>query len=963
MSSEGLICKDFVFQTDDNIHLHGDYPHINCLLSCVESTTYKVRLAMDNTSLPTLNTSIISLSPPPVSLDRLLGIVQSDHYVQVAHRIAMLSGNGKDSEVTQSFGKLMHRRDLRHFSVAVLRVALLILSDQEGLNYQLGVLKPCGQYLGQNHYQVHIHEAPHGKPDRIIWTFFDDDARLDPFAFSNDWSAVAPVFRTSAELKAPLANISNRANSRAGASMGMTPVPSQSRERSQSSGFDDSEFIPQKASKKKRAPMRKVESSFDSKLKASKRVIDAPPRESQLPLDHITDITIADLIIYYPEHVTNWPGLALLVNHYNICRPIGRQGWACKIADMINKSRGLEKSHVAAVSRHNLRNWSVEAVEKLLGVEYNTTEAEHTKALYNSVEAEVGRKPAGSDIKGFFQAHLFDLPQNVDRVMTALPLAQVGTGVHTHLDTPFGLRVQQAMRDGIDRPGPQMQGKYHPLLSFIGDDTKRTSKEKLDRTVYPWGYDEDELIKDHLKDLHGEPLLFIHRKFEISTIIRKIEHYHGITGKQLNDLYSAFRKRKATALKLRAERLGLSHDVVLARYEIEAAELGNRTGRMPRHAQDKAAAAREILAHRAQRARATGKPMAPYPPNRKMGSEDARLVAEVAGDVPMGYRSRRRRQQGSNSPPPLPPMSAEASRCGSLADAEGDSEEEHGYSKPIVPSAEYIVQSIERPSTHHPQTSFGRLGLNYTSFNDDPPPGVRHRRPSVPSPIVPTGARMNFRFDSFDPLDSNEDDISQLPFQGSPKPTQEHRLSKGLSSLARDIVSSMPAANQNSPSCDPFNIESVLHGSPSRDISQMPFAYKSGSVQAHSAQDPALFNTQPGKRKRRRSQPPSISTTATDLSTKRLRSLSPKIEADQSQAPIPKPAVLVRRASSLMRAMAQRPVFAPDVGTVVVVASAGLSERKQEAQEGTARDGSASLDSLDALFEGDDDEFIGPGQM
>jgi len=46
------------------------------------------------------------------------------------------------------------------------------------------------------------------------------------------------------------------------------------------------------------------------------RIPGAPPFETRLPSNLLSDITMEELLTYYPEHVLHWPGLSILYTHY-----------------------------------------------------------------------------------------------------------------------------------------------------------------------------------------------------------------------------------------------------------------------------------------------------------------------------------------------------------------------------------------------------------------------------------------------------------------------------------------------------------------------------------------------------------------------------------------------------------------------------------------------------------------------
>jgi hypothetical protein len=71
-----------------------------------------------------------------------------------------------------------------------------------------------------------------------------------------------------------------------------------------------------------RCSINSVSGDSDSSTASRKRRIyctptlfvpDVPPRDALLPTELMTDITLEELIVYFPSHVLCWPGLALLL--------------------------------------------------------------------------------------------------------------------------------------------------------------------------------------------------------------------------------------------------------------------------------------------------------------------------------------------------------------------------------------------------------------------------------------------------------------------------------------------------------------------------------------------------------------------------------------------------------------------------------------------------------------------------
>jgi hypothetical protein len=217
--------------------------------------------------------------------------------------------------------------------------------------------------------------------------------------------------------------------------------------------------------------------------KDTKYIASAPAYDTALPWDLLADCTLEELLIYYPNHVLNWPGLALLFTHYGH-RIVGQDWSHTATANRIDASRGIAKKY----SNSRLRQFLLRAGTELISG-YNPEEIQHYKSLYQLVQAR-----AAANVSDLLQSLLQQPPSAFhDRLQPVTPLHEVGTSISgIHPVGHFASRVQTAMRaaqsgqaasTGTNTPTQLTQQGYHPMIDLLADRT-RTWDERCSENTF-----------------------------------------------------------------------------------------------------------------------------------------------------------------------------------------------------------------------------------------------------------------------------------------------------------------------------------------------------------------------------------------------------------------------------------------------------------------------------------------------
>ena len=589
-----VFCRDFVYQQSEAIRLHGTVEEINSLMELI-NRNFVVRPVSNGNLLSALQALTVCLettSPvDPITFDDLRNMLMSGAYRELARTTA------KEAPLTlqQSkhlFDRLTQQCDLPLTAILVL---LNVLGNFSGRAYELGVLSAKGLTGGVPTFSVKLHLA---NPDRasthIIWIAKDCFPTHGSCIL---WSGIAPKpapaitnletaaggreNTTNLDVVQELSDVGHLA-----IDPSIIPLPGPLDEQSEHPDEDDSED--------------KYQTFYKAEGRRRLSIPGAPFRSTRLPIQFLADITMDELITYYPEHAMHWPGLALLILHANIrCVSKGITGFQ-RTANVIQNSRkdpsGPSMGKLA--TRVRVREWLTMAVRPLLGLDYRTKEADHLESLYAAIEKD----SSVTTVAEFINKHLWDPPaiEALEGLQPPVPLHCVGKNVIVHpANGQFKARVMASMM-GVEPEVPaQLQpGQLHPMVMMLNDFTSnsqdlqlhsavgavRPTSHQLDRNQYPRHIPQENVITKHWADLYGEPLLWTLLKYKMADISKMApeEAIKACSGsnnrKQFHD---ALRQRKHTALQLRAMRLGRRNELtkVCEEFEKEIDAFGCLRGR------------------------------------------------------------------------------------------------------------------------------------------------------------------------------------------------------------------------------------------------------------------------------------------------------------------------------------------------------------------------------------------------
>ena len=221
---------------------------------------------------------------------------------------------------------------------------------------------------------------------------------------------------------------------------------------------------------------------FRRGTQARRYIANAPAFDTALPWNLLADATFEELVIYYPNHVLNHPGLALLFNHY-VHRLVGPQWSYVELARRLVEAYGLTDK--PSILGGRFRWWIQNAIAEL-DQSYNASEAPHYHILYRLLQ-----RSNANDVAAFLQRHLRTNSVHALRPFPAVPLREVGAPVRVHPVGNFAIRVQNAVQawnnnivdfdDSANPPQVPLSGVL-PMVAFLADSTKTWAdrvKEKV----------------------------------------------------------------------------------------------------------------------------------------------------------------------------------------------------------------------------------------------------------------------------------------------------------------------------------------------------------------------------------------------------------------------------------------------------------------------------------------------------
>ncbi|KAF2419613.1 hypothetical protein EJ08DRAFT_702793 [Tothia fuscella] len=327
-----------------------------------------------------------------------------------------------------------------------------------------------------------------------------------------------------------------------------------------------------------------------------------PGFETELPWDLLHDITLWELLVYYPDHVFRWPGLALLYRFATL-NTSSTYNYNRLPADIEN----VRVDNVDTPTTESMRLWSTQAVKQIL-----PDFTDEPGALLNSLRQFVGEEHAMT-WKDFLQKHLWDYPTYlVDRLEPAVPLAHVGRYVKTHPGGAFAERVESSMRGWApERPVAPRPGQFHPILDDL--ETKMVARDpylevgdarimegaQLNRGAYPTEISPRKILKHHFEDMKDEILFWVLRIYSAEDLWTRalkypwrIKLYGGVnpTKEDRECFVKMIKTRKALAMKGRAARRGQDQKTVLREFreeEMAEFEAGRRKFKPQAHRKGK----------------------------------------------------------------------------------------------------------------------------------------------------------------------------------------------------------------------------------------------------------------------------------------------------------------------------------------------------------------------------------------
>lgn len=658
-------CRDFAWQNFEHIRLQGRVSEIDSLMKRVNQASV-VRAASNQGRLSALHALTISLETTqqvtPVTFDDLLNMLRSGAYRDLAQTTVRSAPIPSDQR-RDLFRRLTAGEDLPLTAILIL---LNLLGKFSGKIYEVGVLSFKGIIEGVPTFRVQLHAAnPDRVPTQTLWIAKDCHSTIGD-VHSPQWSGIAPIPREGAAPSLGSKSAAGRRDSLPTFDLDFS-IDDLERANSFDLGLFTGLFDEQDGTGfgDDNGPDGQ-QSSYKHDGRWRCMTPGAPVRNSELPIDLLSDATLEELMIYYPEHVFHWPGLALLALHTSIRSKVkGNTGFKA-IANLVNNSRGLynlDEDPRHPVTRITVRGWLVDAAKVLLGPDYSTKKDDHLKTLY----AVVARDTTVQNVTEYMQKHLWDLPpeEEVEGLSSRESLLHIGQNVVNHPEHgKFKDRVLCTMA-GIPftAPPPHDGHRFHPMILKLNDfstseDDVRISSASglakplpntLARDRYPTHISQGDMIEKYWPDLYGEPLLWTLLDYSMADIAKRISDEAFRTYSKTRGQFEAtLRQRKRTALKDRAQRLGRPFKEILSEYEIETTEYGSRRGRRER--QPNGIRAGEIEARKKQKEQEEQSKQFKHVSKRKRGPD-------VEDPEAQPRKRRRARRDSRGRLPSLPALS------------------------------------------------------------------------------------------------------------------------------------------------------------------------------------------------------------------------------------------------------------------------------------------------------------------
>jgi hypothetical protein len=206
---------------------------------------------------------------------------------------------------------------------------------------------------------------------------------------------------------------------------------------------------------------REHEQEMQRGLQLSRKpIFNAPPWTKKLPWDEMEGITLEEFIIYFPNHIVRWPGLALWLRHQSWDRLFYRT------ARLINLARS---SHYA----DNRDKQHVEVLPLMMKVERAIQEMAPHYRLADHASYD------GQPTKEWFLEHIRDTPANfpsngVTGIVSLEEAAGYITGVNEFQERAFSARMwelqphQNAVVDSYV-PKKRKEGPKFPFANAFDD--------------------------------------------------------------------------------------------------------------------------------------------------------------------------------------------------------------------------------------------------------------------------------------------------------------------------------------------------------------------------------------------------------------------------------------------------------------------------------------------------------------